>query len=364
MNGGLKLKRIAFVLERLSNGGAERVTAALANCFANASDVEVHVFTYVKELNEYGLSTNVTRHNMDNAHTTGLLGILQKSKYLHCDLNRIKPDYVISLATPRTSILLWMLNIKRNFRLILSERNDPNRYPKSNFLKMMRNIAYRYCEMVVFQTSEAKNYFSLDIQNKSVVIPNPITENLPERFRGTRRKSIVNFCRLEEQKNLKLLIYAFSLIKDSFPDYKLEIYGNGPLLEDLIKYSEELNVSNDVVFYGFSNNIHERIVDASIYVSSSNYEGMSNSMIEALALGIPTICTDCPIGGAKMLINSYENGILTPVGDSERLSEAMKVLLQDKSLMKKLSENGSQIRNKLDVKIIAQRWMSEIVNIK
>lgn len=97
-----------------------------------------------------------------------------------------------------------------------------------------------------------------------------------------------------------------------------------------------------------------------IHVSSSDYEGISNSMLEALAIGLPCICTDCPVGGAKMVIKNNINGILIPVGDQKALEQKMILLAENDELIEKLSQNAVKIRTKLSISNIADEWISFI----
>lgn len=348
--------RIVFVLERLGNGGAERVTVALATEFANKYGYEVHVFTCVKEKDEYQLPSAVKRHIM-KAGKNRIKTIGNKCLYLTKEIKKVNPDIVYSLATPKTTIMLCLLSMHRKFTLIVSERNDPNRYPQSDLLKKMRNVAYEIADGVVFQTEDAKRYFNKKIQEKGCVIPNPISANLMEPYQGVRSKRIVNFCRLEPQKNLKLLIDAMIRVHKRFPDYILDVYGDGVQKNELEDYCINHNANSYIKFNGFESKVHEKIVDAVLYVSSSDYEGISNSMLEAIALGIPTISTDCPIGGAKMVIEDHTNGILVPVGNVEQLSQAMQEVLEDENLSKKMSLNGVKLRERFSVENIAKQWI-------
>ena len=109
--------------------------------------------------------------------------------------------------------------------------------------------------------------------------------------------------------------------------------------------------------FPFSKNVHKDVLKAAMFVSTSDYEGISNSMIEAMAIGIPTICTDCPAGGSKMIITDHDNGILVKVGDRQEVVEAMKEIASDVQLSRKLSMNGAMIRDRLSVSKIAQQWM-------
>ena len=98
-----------------------------------------------------------------------------------------------------------------------------------------------------------------------------------------------------------------------------------------------------------------------MFVSSSDYEGMSNSMLEAMALGLPVICTDCPAGGARAVIRNGENGILTPVGDANALYLAMKNLAETPDFAETLGKNAVKIRTEQSVEKIIEKWM-DIIN--
>jgi glycosyltransferase involved in cell wall biosynthesis len=145
-------------------------------------------------------------------------------------------------------------------------------------------------------------------------------------------------------------------VHKSFPEYELHIYGEGEEKENLVEYITKKRITEKVFLDGFFANIHEEIKDAAMYVSTSNYEGMSNSMLEALALGIPTICTDCPSGGARMVITNGVNGLLIPVGDEKALIEAMFFLIENPKDSARMSINGEKIVDRLSEKKIVDKW--------
>ena len=107
--------------------------------------------------------------------------------------------------------------------------------------------------------------------------------------------------------------------------------------------------------------IHDLIKDYAMFVSSSDFEGMSNSMLEAMAIGLPTICTDCPAGGARAIIKDHENGILVPVNDAEAMCKVMREIADNPELAEKLSINGTKLKEDLAVDKIVNQWM-EIIN--
>ena len=93
-----------------------------------------------------------------------------------------------------------------------------------------------------------------------------------------------------------------------------------------------------------------------MYVNSSDSEGLSNAMLEALAIGLPCICTDCPVGGARATVKDGENGILVPVGDETALAAAMTRIAEDPALAAKLSANAALLREALSQERVTERW--------
>ena len=110
--------------------------------------------------------------------------------------------------------------------------------------------------------------------------------------------------------------------------------------------AEEHSVADKDIFKGFSSKIYEDIRDCAIYVCSSDNEGISNALLEALGKGLPTISTDCPVGGSKLQIENDVDGILVGVGDVDALSEQLERLIYNPDLAEKLFENAVSVRDK------------------
>ena len=121
--------------------------------------------------------------------------------------------------------------------------------------------------------------------------------------------------------------------------------------------ARELGIEKDVVWHGFSKRVKEEIVDSRMFVLSSDFEGISNSMLEALAMGIPTISTDCPIGGARVYMEEDVSGLLVPVGDRKALAEAMIRVAEDDALADRLSVGGAKLKDKYSTGSIAMRFL-------
>jgi GalNAc-alpha-(1->4)-GalNAc-alpha-(1->3)-diNAcBac-PP-undecaprenol alpha-1,4-N-acetyl-D-galactosaminyltransferase len=350
---------IFLVTGYMANGGAERVISVLANEFVNKG-YKVTILAILGDKKDYNIDDRV-RYIPFTANTNNkLIRWIKRLQFIRKYINKSKYNIIISFMA-QINIYPIIANIFNNAKLIVSERNDPYQDPNSKLIRSVRDFLYNFADGLVFQTPDAKKYFSEKIQDKSTIISNPLSSELLQPFTGERNKVIVTATRLDKQKNLKMLIDAYYKIQQEYPEYTLKIYGEGPLREELTMHTENLKINGKVSLPGYSRNLHQEITEAALFVLPSNYEGISNSLIEALALGIPVISTDHPIGGAKMYIKPEYNGLLVPVGDTESLYLAMKKLIDNPSLGKMFSENAVKIREDLDVKKIVREWETFIL---
>jgi len=171
-----------------------------------------------------------------------------------------------------------------------------------------------------------------------------------------RRKIIVNVGKLSSQKNQTFLVQAFAKIADKFLEYQLHIYGEGDKRSELEALSQELDLQDRVILKGNVSGLAKQIEDAALFVLSSDYEGMPNALMEAMAMGIPSISTDCPCGGPDFLIQNGENGVLVPVGDVECLANTMEKLLQDREMADMLGCNAVKIADVLHPDVVHENW--------
>lgn len=258
--------------------------------------------------------------------------------------------------------------ITHHNKLILSERGDPQQSINSRTTMAFIKEEFQKADEIVFQSPDAQKWYLENTPVKGTVIFNPIRPDLPEPYSGDRKKRIVNFCRISSQKNLIMLVDAFALFHKDFPEYELDIIGdpvgNGAVgyfnsVKERIQYH---NCEDFIHILPSRKDVHDYVKDYSMFVSSSDFEGMSNSMLEAMALGLPCVCTDCPAGGARAVIKDGENGLLTPVGDAHALYLAMKKLIDNPELASKLSANSVKIREEQSVDKIVEKWMDIISN--
>lgn len=359
--------KITLLIGSLTGGGAERVVCNLANFLADKGH-EITVLT-VSDLQTYEIKSNV-KHVVLYGES--------KSKLPHKVINIIRlyrmnryfrKENVDVYITFLPKLTRFILAQKRFIKcpVILAERADPKTFcDRSEKNRKMFKKYYPHADGYVFQTEDARNFYKMhgiNVEN-SIVIPNAINpEFIRPQYKGERRKVIVGAGRLTKQKNFSLLIRAFAEISNEYPTYKLEIYGEGPLKDDLINEAKSLGVDEKIKLQGYVQNLGDRIRDASIFTLSSDFEGMPNALMEAMALGIPSISTDCPAGGARYLIEDKQNGVLVPVKNVNALANAMKYVLSDSAIQEKLGNSARQICDKLNPAVIYSEWEGFIMEV-
>ena len=393
------MDKIVFLISVMNMGGAERIMSALAN-YASKSGREVTVILTQQALEDANLSrlekgirvislkdeieeskkhTFAAQILMLAARLIGKLGSKRNErmrdrasvlKYQSRNYDRIQwlkgwfseNPQAKAVAFLYDSIFLALLAAKKSNRLVISERGDPEQSSESRTDFAFFRHMFPKADAMVFQSPDVRDWHKENIGLDGTVIYNPIKEGLPESWTGERKKRIVNFCRITAQKNLFLLLKSYEKFAAEFPDFELYIYGE--LYQSEKAYGEAFleavgksPFKESIHVFPAIHNIHEEILDYAMFVSSSDFEGMSNSMLEAMAIGLPTVCTDCPAGGARAIIRDHENGLLTPVGDEEALYKAMKELIEDPALAEKLSENGIKLREELTAEKIMKKWM-------
>lgn len=348
--------KIVFTISQLSGGGAERVVALLSGEMAKRGH-KVSIVTLLECPVVYEINPNV-EHICLKCKNSRITGTIEQIKVLRNYFRRICPDVIVSFL-PVVNMTAIFANRGLKSKLIVSERNDPNQNPRKKGIRKFRDLLYKYADGYVFQTPDAKEYFTKLIGNRGTVIPNPITGKLPT-FDGVRRKAFVTAVRLEPQKNLDLLINAFKEVYKTHPDYTLEIYGEGNQREHLENLIKMDGLTDRVLLKGFQKNLHETIYDATAFVLSSNYEGISNSMIEALGMGMPVISTDHPIGGARMFIEDGVNGYLVPINGKDEMKSAMLKVIEEPELAEQMGRRARDICNRISVDAIVNKWIDYI----
>lgn len=279
-------------------------------------------------------------------------------------LRNKKYDAVVSFMYD-INIFVLLSNIGMGQPIFVSERANPldrdNIFDSSKLYRYIECQLYKKATGIILQTEKIRNAYPQFLQKKIMIIPNPINANDIIPYHEEKKDKIVAVGRLTEQKNYRLLIYAFEEFVKNYPNYILEIYGEGELRQQLETQIAEAKLENRVFLKGYVADVLNMIKDAKMYISSSNYEGISNSMLEAMALGIPCICTDCPVGGAAFVIDNGINGILIPMNNISALKKNMCRLAENEELRKKIGKSAEQVRERFSLESIAAEWEEVLI---
>ena len=355
---------ITFTVPAMKFGGAERVISILSNQWTKMGHNVNIIIVGEDPACAYPLDSIVNVVCLGGPKKRAITAHIQLIRKIRKTILELKTDTTISFLIGTCAYTALAL-LGKNIPLIYSERADPFVRKKRKSMRVFQALVNVFSKGMVFQTEGAKEFYSKKIQRQSVVILNPFdTDILPRYDIENRKKEIVTMGRLESQKNHKLLIEAFALIADEFKDYKLKIYGDGILKEELQKQIDVLGLSGQVELMGAQKDILNKINKASLFVLSSDFEGLPNALIEAMCVGIPSVSTDCSPGGARELIKDGENGFIVPCNDAKSLADAMKKVLSDNELAQKISVEGKKIAKRMECDQIAKKWIDFIQSLK
>lgn len=349
--------RIMLVIGALSFGGAERVMANLANFLAERHDVLL--CTMFERDTPYQISKRVEiKQGLAEHGKLASFGRIRKTA------KEYGADIILSFLS-QINITTIVALIGTKIPVVVSERNDPHFEPAQKYRKLLRNIVFPLASGYVFQTVEAKQYFSSQIQKKGTVIPNPVfvKEGIAPVEACDSRREFVAVGRLTAQKNYPLLIKAFSEVVKLHPEFILRIYGDGELKEELMDLIKQTKLENNVILMGASKTIHEDIVQSYGFIMSSDHEGMPNALLEAMAIGLCCISTDCPCGGPREIVDDEENGLLVPVGKVRAMETAIIRVIEDADLAKKISQNARKVKAEYNLISIGKKWEKYLLQI-
>lgn len=352
--------KILFCVLCLSYGGAEKNLLFVANNLSRRGhEVVICNMNYLPTVQKPDAQVRV----IDMPHYVGKTKRYKQLRYLQSLCRKEKPDLLISFLT-MPNMLTSIVGRLTGIPAIISERGDP--YQNTSRIMRMIYSTYNLAKGAVFQTDGAKGYFSKGLRKRGTVIPNPVimkADAVPANYEACE-KSIAYVARFEvKQKRQDVMLRAFALVNEKFPEYRLDFYGDGPDEPAMKELTEELGLTDNVVFHGLSNTVHKELAKSELFVLSSDYEGIPNALIEAMSIGLPCVSTDCSPGGARMLIKHEENGILVKCGDPEALAEGICRFLSDRAFAIQCGQNATAIQQRFLPEKIVDAWEDYCVKV-
>ena len=355
------MHKIVFITNSMGFGGAEKMLTFVANSLADRG----HACCIIN-LNTVGDYINEKQQSVrDNiiVHTvTGAPEGIKRHGFRIREIYRIAKEFNADILIGFTGypgfygkVVGDLLRIPS----IMSERGDPARTTQNTLKSKLFLSVINRSRGGVFQTDGAMAFYGKGLQKRGVVIPNPIFVNgeVPSVSFEEREKTVVSVGRLDNvQKRYDVMIQAFKLFSAEHPEYTLKLYGRGSDEEQIKAWAKDAGILEKVRFMGLSAQPMQDIAKEGMFLITSDFEGISNALLEAMAVGLPCVSTDHTPGGARLLIEDHENGLLAPVGDAEKLAEAMCTFANDPALAKKCGENAKAVLTRFAPERIIDMW--------
>lgn len=336
------MHKILLYINTINQGGAERVMVNLSQMFAHEG-IETVLLTSFAGSQEYPVDPCVRRLLLENERVYG--SRLRRNIGRISKLRRIcreeKPDILLSfMAEPNFRAIIATLGLP--VKTIVSVRNDPEREYAGKVGRFVGRHILPLADGCVFQTKDARAWFPKNLQKKSAIIYNAVKPEFYAVHRTPVPGEIVTCGRLEPQKNHALLIDAFACVVKRHPEAVLKIYGEGSLHRALEQQISEKGLQGKVLLMGRTGDVANALRTASLFVLPSDYEGMPNALMEAMASGVPCVATDCPCGGPRELFGSELFDWLVPCGDVEAMADAICRMLPEQQAGDKFRKKAEE----------------------
>lgn len=330
---------ILLIVLQLYDGGAERVASIWASYLSNKDEYNVHLLSYWPANREYKIDDKVIRKSLYDTDEA-------KFKYRHFEIIRLLRSYIkdnnIDVIIPFTDYPGLHSSLARLFiaksRVVYTIRINPWVYPQNIYKRIIRDFLVWKNKCLIVQTPDQMDYFKSVKNLNTCVVPNPINpkcSDLQKKYSG-KLDRIVCVGRLElRQKNYGMVVEAIRILKERNVCISVDIYGDGPCRDKLQQIIDEEGLSSQITLKGNVENILEVEAQYDLFLMTSNYEGFPNALLEAMAIGMPVISTNCRTGPNLMIENGI-NGVLVDVGNSEELAETILKLKTNVAMMERM----------------------------
>jgi len=357
---------IVFICSSLGCGGTERCLTTLANYFSKQGH-RICILTLHKPsgIPFFHLDSTVeVRHLALFEHGTNLKYLFVNVRglfKLRSTIMKMEPTVILSF-TEWINITTVLSLLRTRVPVIISERTDPRFHKIPILYKSLRKLLYPLSTLLITQTGSVESWFqSWFIPPKTKTIPNPLSMTGLSRLPSERNNTILAVGRLEKEKGFDILIQAFHEIHMSFPDWNIEILGEGPQRDSLSELILRLGLQKKAQLLGKKENVSDYMKRASVFVLSSRYEGFPNALIEAMAHGMGCICTDC-YSGPREIIGNQQAGILIPIHDSHAMAKALTLIISDHKLRSKIQKKALLRAKDFSLENIGNAWELVVLN--
>ncbi|MGB9932492.1 glycosyltransferase family 4 protein [Haloarcula amylolytica] len=227
--------------------------------------------------------------------------------------------------------------------------------PRMNLFKRTLNAADR---IVVVDKEAHEMYANLVDESKLRTIPLGVDPNVFEYSEPDNSQEIVAIGRLRERKGYDVLLEALDQIQQEYPEVHVNVFGDGPLEDELREQAKRLNIENNVTFHGYVDQsiVREHLSRARAFVHPSRSEGFSMVRLEAMSTGCPVVVTN--VSGANEMVREGKEGFVVPIESPDAIADAVTTLLSDYELTKQISRQArDRVEEKYDWRKIADEYL-------
>lgn len=353
--------KICFFLSDITKiGGIERVTSTLIQQLVEEKDFEFEIVSMFKgrDVPNYPIPETVNVHYLIEEPHGAKPHSLKRAFTMFGNMRVVKRffktttyDLVVAQSFP-PALILFLSNVSKK-RIVAVEHVYAGYY--GAMLQKVRDYVYSRVRKVVVLTSNDVKFFEKRGLKNVVQIPNPV-QPMQGKLSECTSKRIIAVGRLVYQKGFENLIDGFKVVHQHYPDWILDIFGGGPMKEELQQRIESNGLSGIVTLKGLTNKITEELSKSSIFVLSSRFEGFPMVLVEAMNQGVTCVSYDCPNGPSDIVKNGY-NGLLVENQNLEKLVEALEYLISHPDERKKMGHNAPSSVVQFSEEKVAAKWI-------
>ncbi len=356
-----------IVIHSLSGGGAERVAADLSAYWVQRGYQVTLVTQADASTDVYSLHPAVTRHALGTAaFSTGRLSAiianLRRVWALRRLIKRERPTIVLGMMTT-ASVLAIVAARGQPCRVIATEHTHPPSQELPEMWLRLRRWAYPQASAVVALTSGTAAWLREHVPGSQVtVIPNAVRwpldraePLLPPPPRNGRLR-LLAAGRLHPHKGFDLLIRAFHAVARQFPDWDLVILGEGDCRDALQSQIDEAGLAARVSMPGRVGNVGDWYAQSDLYVLSSRVEGLSNTLLEAMASGLAPVAFDCETGPREIVRNGIDGVLVHPPEDDEALAAHLSDMMARRAQREAYARRAVDVRDRFSTTRVMALW--------
>ena len=367
VNYSRRQPHLLIVIHSLRGGGAERVVADMSAWWTDCG-YKVSVVTQAgSDTDVYTLDPRVTRHVLGTAGSSGggvggLLANLRRISRLRRVLRREKPTVVLGMMTT-SSVLAVIASWRLSCRVIATEHTHPPVQRLPAIWQRLRQWAYPRAHRVVALTEDTARWIEREAPgSRLAVIPNavrwPLQDGEPALAPtySAGRRYVLAAGRLHPVKGFDRLVTAFATIAERFPDWDLVILGEGDCRTELEQQIHDLGLGERVTLPGRVGNISQWYLASDLYALSSRTEGLSNTLLEAMAAGLAPVAVDCDTGPREIIRDGIDGILVSPPDDADALAAHLSDLMAHPDKRQALARRAVDVRDRFSMPRVMALW--------